>query len=226
MKNQHSILPALAVVIALISFPGFVFAQKIKVKKIKGNTALIESSIPLVEGQSYDLQTTAISADVNYSQAGFKSRKNSATVGVEFSALRGDSAQENQFAAQGRYGWNFSTLELGAIAEISSVDVGGGATSNYILGSYFDYNLVANRDGKALVYGPFALLAFGSRQFSGGGSTGLFTANAGGFLSYFLAQGSTALRAEAYLDHRQVSASNGQTALTGFGSRGLLIFYF
>lgn len=227
MKNHYRIWPALlAVVIAIISYPGFASAQKIKVKKIKGNTALIESSIPLEEGQSYDLQTAAISADVNYSQAGFKSRKNSVTVGSEFSAIRGDSIQENRFAAQGRYGWNFSTLELGVIGEISSIDVGGGATSNFILGSYIDYNLVPNRDGKALVYGPFGLVGFGSRQFSGGGSTGLLNVNAGGFLSYFIAQGSTALRAEAYLDHRQVSASNGQTALTGIGSRGLLIFYF
>lgn len=226
MKIRQHLLSLILIILITLDFTSIALAQKIKVKKVKGMTALIETSIPLEEGQSYDLQTGSISADVNYSQAGFKSRKNSLTVGIDISSLRGDNVQENKLAAQGRYGWNFSTLELGAVGEFTSLDYGAGATTSFSLGSYIDYNLDANRDGKKMVYGPFGLLAFGSRQFSSGGSSGLFTINAGGFLSYFIGQGSTALKVEAFIDHRQISASNGQTALTGFGSRGLLVFYF
>ncbi len=226
MNIRSLLLPLIVLITVTLGFTSAALAQKIKIKKVKGLTALIETSVPLEEGQTYDLQTGSISADVNYSQAGFKSRKNSLTLGIDISALRGDNIQETKFAAQGRYGWNFSTLELGAVGEISSIDFGAGSTTNFTLGSYADYNLEANRDGKKIVYGPFGLLAFGSRQLAGGGSTGLFTVNAGGFLSYFFSQGSTALRVEAFVDHRQISASNGQTALTGVGSRGLLVFYF
>lgn len=226
MKLRSRLLPLTILLTVTFSFTNVAWAQKIKVKKVKGLTALIETSVPLEEGQSYDLQTGSISADVNYSQAGFKSRKNSLTVGIDISALRGDNIEEIKFAAQGRYGWNFSTLELGAVGEISSFDIGAGSTTSFTVGSYADYNLNTNRDGKTVVYGPFGLLAFGSRQLTGGGSTNLFTVNAGGFLSYFIGQGSTALRAEAFLDYRQISAANGQTALTGIGSRGLLVFYF
>lgn len=226
MNIKCRLLPLIILVALTLGFSSNGLAQKIKIKKVKGLTALIETSVPLEEGQTYDLQTGPISADVNYSQTGFKSRKNSLTVGIDMSALRGDNISETRFAAQGRYGWNFSTLELGALGEISSLDVGAGSTTSFTLGSYADYNLGANRDGKSVVYGPFGLLAFGSRQFTGGGSTNLFTINTGGFLSYFIGQGSTALRVEAFLDYRQISASNGQTALTGIGSRGLLIFYF
>jgi len=202
------------------------WAQKIKVKKVKGNAAIIETSVPLQEGQSYDLQTSPISADVNYSGVGFKSRQNSLTLGLNFSMLQGSSVQENYLAAQGRYGWNYSFLEFGIAGDIAYSDIGTGATTDFSLGGYFDYNLITNRDLRTLIYGPFALITIGSRQLAAGGSTGLMNVNAGGFVSFFMAQSSTALRLEGFLEHRQINASVGQSSLTGFGARGLIVFYF
>lgn len=226
MKKPTQIMSLIVFVLVQLGLSELAVAQKIKVKKTKGNTALVETSVPLEEGQTYDLQTGVISADVNYSQAGFKSRQHSLTVGMDFSMLKGDTVQENSFSFQGRYGWNFSYLEFGVVGELGYVDVGAGAVTNFSFGGYFDYNLISNRDSRSFIYGPFALISFGSRQLNGGGSTGLFTINAGGFFSYFIAQNSTALRLEGFVDYRQVNATVGQASLTGFGSRGLLVFYF
>ena len=226
MKKRCPHLSAFVIVLMVFGFTELVHAQKIKVKKVKGRTALIETSTPLEEGQSYDLQTSSISADVNYSHSGFKSRKNSFTFGLNFSALKGDLAQENSFSAQGRYGWIFSNLELGLVSDITYIDLGAGATTNFSGGGYFDYNLLTNRDSRGFIYGPFALLSIGSRQFSASGSAGLLTLNGGGFFSYFMNENSLAARIEAYVEHRQINASTGQGSLTGFGSRALLVFYF
>lgn len=200
-------------------------AQKFKVKKVKGKTALIESSIPLEEGKTYDLQTEAVSSDVNYSNAGFKSRQNSFTIGMDFSYIKGDTVQNNSYDFQARYGWNFSYLEFGVVGKLTFLDRGAGATTNLAAGGYFDYNLVTNRDSKNLIYGPFALATIGSIQFTGG-SSNVLDLNAGGFLTWFLTQSSVALRLEGFADIEQVSASTGQTTLTGGGGRGLLIVYF
>lgn len=214
------------IVMTLILFSQLAYAQKIKVRKSKGNTALVETTTPLEEGQTYDLQSTSISADVNYLQTGFKSRKNSFTFGFNFSSLKGDTAQENSFSMQGRYGWNFSFLELGFVSEVGYSDLGAGATTNFSGGGYLDYNLLPNRDSRNFIYGPFALLAIGSRQFSSGGSAGLLTLNGGGFFSYFLNNTTLAARIEAYLEHRQINASVGQGSLSGIGSRALIIYYY
>ena len=226
MKHLYFRLNNIVIGLIFLCLVQVTHAQKIKVKKSKGKTALVETSTPLEEGQTYDLQTSLISADVDYLQPGFKSRKNSFTFGFNFSALKGDAAQENSFSAQGRYGWNFSYVELGLVSEIGYSDLGAGATTNFLGGGYFDYNLLSNRDSRNFIYGPFALLAIGSRQFSAGGSAGLLTVNGGGFFSYFLNNNSLAARIEAYFEHRQINASVGQGSLSGFGSRALLVFYF
>lgn len=226
MKKLFFTRFAFLILLTTLLCAGEAQAQKIKIKKVKGNTALIESSLPLEEGKTYDLQGDAISADVNYSNAGFKSRQNSFTLGINFGYLKGDTVNRNSYELQGRYGWNFSYIEFGVVGDIDYVDVGAGGTTNFAVGGYFDYNLVTNRDSKNLIYGPFALVTIGSLQSSGGASSSIIDLNAGGFLSWFLTHSSVALRAEGFADIQQVSSSVGQTTLTGVGGRGLLVVYF
>lgn len=205
------------------------FAQKIKVKKTRGNSAVIESSVPLEEGQVYDLATETMSQNVDYRASGFRSRQNSVSFGGSIYTLRGDEYQRNSIALQGRYGWNFSSLEFGAVAGFSSEDLGAGATSEFVGGGYFDYNLVANRDSKSMVYGIIGLMTFGSRQFpstDGGGSATTLDLNAGGFLSWFINSSPMAVRIEGFFDYQQISTTAKQTKVTGVGSRALMVFYF
>lgn len=200
-------------------------AQKITVRKTKGLSALIDSTVPLEDGQSYELQTMPLSADVNYSTAGLKSRQNSFTLGINFSSFTADTVQNSQFSLQTRFGWNFSVVEFGIVGQGTYFDDGSGAKTDFAAGGYFDYNLVTNRDARWIVYGPFALLTVGTTQKKGG-SANILDSNLGGFLSFFPQKSSTAFRFEAYLDNQQVTSSVGSASLMGFGGRALILYYF
>ena len=226
MKKKSFRLSLVVFALAFFGNTNVSFAQKIKVKKIKGNTALIEMSTPLEEGQSYDLQTTSLSMDVNYSNPSSNLRSHSLTLGLDFSSLKGETVQENSFSAQGRYGWNFSNLELCVVGGAGYLDTGAGAIIDFSSGGYLDYNLIPNQGVRSAIYGPFGLLTFGSKQFSAGGNANLLTLNGGGFFSYFIHETSTALRLEGFINLKQVNAAVGQSSLTGFGGRGLLVFYY
>lgn len=205
-------------------------AEKITVKKIKGKQAVVEMSSPLEEGQTYELVPDSVSQDVDYKTDILSSRRNSLTLGGQFDFLKSDSYQSNGFSLQVRYGWNFSSLEIGTFADVNSDDKGAGATTTISGGGYFDYNLIPNRDPKKIVYGAFSLLGIGSTAYpssstSGGSSTTLQT-NLGGFISYFIGATSTAIRGELYGSYQQVNTSAQQNSLIGAGARGLLVFYF
>lgn len=228
---ELQILRNLFTFFAIISFlvSTDAFAQKIKVKKTRGNQSLIESSVPLEEGQVYDLAAEPMSQNVDYKTTGLRSRQNSFSVGGSISSLRGNDYQRTSIALQSRYGWNFSMLEFGPLLGFTSEDLGAGATSEFTAGGYFDYNLVPNRDTKNMVYGIVGILSFGSRQFpstSGGGSATTLDLNAGAFLAWFINSSAMALRAEAFFDYQQISTTAKQTNVTGFGSRALMAFYF
>lgn len=206
-----------------------VYAEKITVKKVKGTQALVETTTELVEGQTYELATQPISEEVDYKQSVLKARNNSLTLGTSFDFIKSELLSDSRFDFQARYGWSFSTLEFGVLAKFSSSDQGGGATTSFLGGGYFDYNLVSNRDPRNFVYGPFILVATGSTQYpstSTGGSSTKLESNLGGFLTYFLAKTNTAVRGEAYYNYQQINTTAQQNSVAGFGFRGLLLFYF
>ncbi len=205
------------------------WAEKVKVKKVKGNQAVIETLTPLEEGQSYELALEPVSQDVNYKQSLNKTRDNSLTFGTSYEYIKSDLLQRSQFNLQARYGWNFSSVEFGVLIDLTSLDQGSGATNQYSAGGYFDYNLVANREPNQLIYGPFALAAAGSTQYptsQTGGSSSTIRTNAGGFLTYFLSGSTTALRGEGFYNYQQINTTAQQNSVAGFGLRGLLMFYF
>lgn len=230
MKKHNVISSFSAAVLLLLTLSAEpVLAEKIKVKKIKGNQAVIETTTPLEEGQSYELMTEPVSQDVDYKSSVLSSRRNSLTLGGQLDFLRSDLSQRNRFSFQGRYGWNFSTLEVGTFAEMTSQDDGAGATTTILGGGYFDYNFIPNRDPKKMIYGPFALLGIGSTSYpssTAGGSVSTLQMNFGGFMSYFVGNSATALRGEAYAIYQQVNTTAQQSTLTGLGLRGLLVIYF
>lgn len=204
-------------------------AEKIKVKKVKGSSAVIESTLPLEEGQTYEITPTNVSQDVDYKGSTIKSRQNSLSFGGSLEYLKSDLLQSNTMTVQGRYGWNFSNLEAGLVIELSSVDLGNGATTSFIGGGYFDYNLVTNRDPRDLIYGPFVLLATGSTQYPSsatGGSSTKLASNVGGFATYFLGGSSTAVRGEAFYNYQQINTTAVQNSVAGFGMRFLLEYYY
>jgi hypothetical protein len=206
-----------------------VYAEKITVKKVKGTQAIVETTTELVEGQTYELAAQPLTEDVDYKQSVLRPRNNSLTLGASFDFVKSELLSSSQADFQARYGWSFSTLEFGVVIKFSSSDQGGGATTSFLGGGYFDYNLVNNRDPRNLIYGPFVLLATGSTQYPSaatGGSSTKLESNLGGFMTYFLAKTSTAIRGEAYYNYQQINTTAQQNSVAGFGMRGLLVFYF
>lgn len=230
MKNTQASTSFLLSVLALITFvSGTATAEKIKVRKVKGNSAVIETTTPLEEGQTYELAVEPVSQDVDYKQGVLKQRENSVTFGLSYEYIKSDLLQRSKLDLQFRYGWNFGSIEAGVLVGASSLDQGAGATTSYLGGGYFDYNLVQNREPNKVIYGPFVLVATGSTQYpsSGtGGSSTLLMANTGGFLTYFFGNSTTAARMEAFYDYQQINTSAVQNSVAGFGLRGLLVYYF
>ncbi|MEK6628050.1 MAG: hypothetical protein AABY53_05445 [Bdellovibrionota bacterium] len=152
MKNtitHHFYLTSVLLIITTASFSAK--AEKFKVKKVKGNQAVIETTTVLEEDQTYEFISESVSQDVDYKSNVLKSRENSLTLGGEFNFLRASNYQSNTYSLQVRYGWNFSSVELGALLNMVSTDVGAGATTTVLGGGYFDYNLIANRDPKKVI---------------------------------------------------------------------------
>lgn len=230
MKNIQASTSFLLPVLALIIFASAsAHAEKIKVRKVKGNSAVIETITPLEEGQTYDLAVEPVSQDVDYKLGVLKQRENAVTFGLSYEYIKSDLLQRSQLDLQFRYGWNFGSVEAGALLGVNSLDNGGGATTSYLGGGYFDYNFVANREPNKTIYGAFVLAAAGSTQYpsSGtGGSSSLIKTNAGGFLTYFFGNSTTAGRMEAFYDYQQINTSSVQNSVAGFGLRGLLVYYF
>lgn len=230
MKNTLKTYSYLLSTIAIFTLTSqYAQAEKVTVRKVKGNQAIIESQTPLEEGQTYELVTESVSEDVDYKSGVFKARNNSLTLGTKLDFLKSDTTQSSNYSLQARYGWNFSSLEIGAVLDVTGSDAGAGATTTVLAGGYFDYNVIPNRDPKKVIWGPFVLAGFGSTSYpdtgTGGSSTSL-NANLGAFLSYFIGDTSTALRGEAYGTYQQVNTTATKTTLVGGGVRGLLVFYF
>ncbi|MEQ1723832.1 MAG: hypothetical protein ABL930_11695 [Pseudobdellovibrio sp.] len=229
MNNTTKTYSYLIIAVALLTSHK-AMAEKVTVKKVKGNQAIVETQTPLEEGQTYELQTDgSISQDVDYKSNVLKPRNNSLTLGAKLDFLKSDTTQSTSYSLQVRYGWNFGTLEVGALLEGTGSDLGAGATTTVALGGYFDYNLVPNRDPKKIIYGPFALVSFGSTSYPNtgtGGSSTTLNSNIGGFLSYFIGDSTTALRGEVFGTYQQVNTTATQASQMGGGFRGLLVFYF
>lgn len=229
MQNKSLFLQILTILLIVFNYSSFAMAEKIKVKKVKGNTAIIETVVPLEEGQTYDLDSSPISGDVDYKVSALKTRQNSLSFGSSFEYVKSDLSQNSEFNLQLRYGWNFSNIEFGVSALAGMLDQGAGSTTTLLAGGYFDYNLVNNRDPNNFIYGGFVLLATGSTQYPSsqtGGSSSKTESNLGGFLTYFLSESNTAIRAEGFYNYQQINTTAQQNSVAGFGARALLVFYF
>lgn len=197
------------------------FAQRFKVQKVKGNKAIIESSTPLEEGRTYTLTPNKISEDVDYSLEGHKSRKNSIALGGSVDSLSSGGTSSTTISFDGKYGWNFTTLEGGPFLRFVSVD----SSNSYLLGGYIDYNFQPNRDGVSSVLGVTGNAAFGSTA-SSGSSSQLISAFTGGTWKWFVFNSSGAIRTDFGFKTAQTKLSSSTTTSSGLVASFALAFYF
>lgn len=200
-------------------------ATTITVKKVKGNSAVIEMSSPLEAGKTYSLESDAMTLQTDYSNQ-FKSRFNSISLGLDVSMISGNKVVDNVAAFKMRYGWNHRSFEFGPIVNIEVYDKGFGTNTDYLLGGYFDYNYTDNKAPRDLIYGPTMQLLLGNRTFDTGGSAQITQAQLGGFITWFINESPIALRSEATYLYRRVNSSANETNLSGFTAQFYLMYYF
>jgi hypothetical protein len=226
MKSQSLVL--LLTIFVLISFKAQA-AETFTVKKSKGRQSVIDSSIPLIEGETYIIQTSKqsglISEDVTYPRSN-RSRQNSFAAGIDSSFFKADNLQEHHIEVEARYGWNFGDYEIGPVLHINLLDEGAGFNTDFSIGGYFDYNFTPNVTRAELVYGLTAQGFGGNREFTNGSSAQIFAFGGGGFLSWYLMGSTTALRFEGLVESKTIATSSASTNAVGFVGKMLFAFYY
>lgn len=208
----------------LISYS--LLAEQIKVIKVKGRQAIIQSQLPLEEGQTYSIDSGQISQTPEYGSSSFHSRKNSLHLGLNLHSISGDTIQENAVNFKGMFGWNFDSFEFGPMFSYESLDLGAGTTQTIKGGIYGDFNIERNKSPANFILGPTLHASFGAKNFPSGGSANILGVDAGGFFKWFLFETSTALRLDLTYRYQKISSPTADVTVSGFATTGYLSFYF
>ncbi|MNJ94660.1 hypothetical protein D3C87_123620 [compost metagenome] len=223
MKKFILILTALT-----LSTPAF--AQKIKVRKVKGNQAVIEfSGAPLRLGNVYEISSEDAFGDMSTSSNG-GSRAH--LLGLSFSLQNGKSdfsgaKNTTNIDLSARYGWNMGSYEFGPILSYTSSNAVTGNTASLIKGGAFaDYNLIPNAAGEVFLYGLGGFAEFGSNDSGGGSTTSVMNLAVGPFVKWFAVSSSFALRFDGLFEYAKYSGNAGDTTYSGILLRAGIANYF
>jgi hypothetical protein len=199
---------------------------KIKIKKIKGQAALVNFSGELVEGQTYVL------APANSSKQESDRSSRAHRVGLSFeldsfktktSTLEYNPSYMNIYFD---YGWNSGTHEGGPIVGYRSENNGfGGTTATVIVGAFYDYNFTPNVDVPYL-FGAGGKLTYSNISASSTSSSDtVIYPNI--FWKWFAFGNTGAIRADVgyHYESGRTSSSTDLT-VTGFKSTAALVLYY
>lgn len=200
-------------------------ASTITVKKVKGNSAVIEMSSALEVGKTYNLEGDTLTVQTDYTSQ-FKSRFNSVSLGLDLSMINANKVVDNSASFKARYGWNHRSFEFGPVINLSLYDKGFGTNTDYLVGAFLDYNLIDNKAPRDLIYGTILQIMLGNRAFDTGGSAQVTQGSLGGFVTWFINNSPVALRSEVSYLYRRVNSSSSETTLNGLTGQVYLIYYF
>ncbi len=230
MRQIKHLASPLLVLAAFFSFSTAAQAQKIKVRKVQGNKAIVEFTGTLNPGTTYEL----ISPDEFGEESSSNNRKY--LVGLDFNLANTKSDAANSvnvtnIALAARFGWNFGSFEVGPVVAYSST-IASVTSSTYKVGGFVDYNMISNLPGEAFLYGLGAIGSFG--QHDPGSTTivddfkyDLIEVFVGPFVKWFPTGGPYGFRLDAgYVYQRQNSTTLGTTTVSGFASSVGLLAYF
>ena len=221
---RHLLLTITSIAImTLCSAPAF--AQKIKVRKVKGNTAIVESTSPLVPGTSYDL----ISQDQFGDDSEPATRTYLVGVNMVFSNMKSDAANstnETSMDLMGRFGWNLATFEVGPLLQITMAHANDVTATTWRVGGFVDYNFTPNISGEAFIFGLTGWGGFGNEDKGNGTKMDLVDGFGGAFVKWFPTSSSACLRIDfGYLYERQTVTGGYQTN-SGLSSSAGIYAYF
>ncbi len=203
--------------ILLFSLSTAMADQSIYIKKTKGQSAIIESEKPLIEGKKYriiefDQSTTTEAGDP----------KNSITLGGDLAIAKANRLQESFFAVEARYGWIDVDYEYGPTFKFESLDQGGGANTKLFIGGYGDYRLYQDDSH----FGLTGQAQYGYFKTNDNTKTNIYNLGAGVFYSWFFHKKTSAFRTEALAESKTIVAYNQKTQALGFNGKIFLVFYY
>lgn len=197
----------LVLLLALIGLTAQAQAQKIKVRKVKGNQAIVQftQAAPLVPGAVYELSSSDEFDDVHTGRDHL--------IGLDLSLkslnVESDSgnASKTIFSVNARYGWNFGNFEVGPKIQFDSTDDAGAKSSLLVAGGFGDFNMLPNAEGEAFTYGVGAQGAFGTRTASSI-DYNVMDLKLGPFAKWFPYGGSFAIRGDLLYGYQTQSSSD------------------
>ncbi|MFS4457552.1 hypothetical protein [Bdellovibrio sp. HCB2-146] len=215
--------------VAILTFSSSVFAQKIKVRRVKGNQAVVDFvGTPLQTGQVYDLMAQDdLGGESGFSGSG--GRQYSFGLNFSYFSTKSDAAgSRNTTEAElgARFGWNFGSFEVGPLFAYESSDAGGFNATFIKAGGFGDFNIIQNIPGEAFLYGVGGYLALGQRDNGAGTKSSVTDVFVGPFAKWFPGGSSYAIRIDAGYEYMRLAQDSGDTTLTGIGLLGGLQVYF
>ncbi|MBV2167946.1 MAG: hypothetical protein KUL82_04485 [Bdellovibrio sp.] len=212
-------------VTALLTFSSASFAQKIKVRKVKGNQAVVEfAGGRLEQGQVYELTHDEFSEPSEASS----SRKYVVAMSFSLMNTKSDAASaenETDITLAGKFGWNMGTYEVGPLLSYSSDATGSITTTLYRLGGFADYNMIPNISGEAFLYGVGGTGSFGQRDSGSGSKVDIMDFFVGPFMKWFPTGSNVGFRMDAgYIYQKQ--SGIGESTVSGLNLAAGLMAYF
>lgn len=206
-------------------------AQTIKVKKLKGNQAIVEFVGNLENGQTYqiasDEKNLGLSMDdVNTNTSKISVRKNFIGFGFDFynySTDPGGVTTGSTVASTFSYGWNKTQYEFGPLLYFA---MSGSAvtTTSFGVGGFYDYNFTKNKSGTQSI---FAAGISGMYKSTSGGSTSLSSISLDPGVSWkYFAFIQSCLRFDVTYHYESKSAGSTNSNQSGPHISGSIVTYF
>lgn len=216
------------VVVALSIFTSEAYAQKIKVRRVKGNQAVVEfSGSPLRAGQTYELGAS----DELVPSTGESPRNYVVSLDLNLSNTKSNIANTGSrtlIDLNARMGWNFGTFELGPIFSYQSEPgINDSTNTTFSLGGFLDYNIITNIPGEPFIYGLGVQGNFGQTE---AGATSekndVISILSGPFVKWMPTGGPVGFRLDGNYVYQRSATTSGNIATTGFSLFGGLLAYF
>lgn len=197
----------IALTLAGLLLPQTSEAQKIRVKRVKGNSAVVEFTGNLQPGKTYGV----FADETNTGSSSFSNKQYLIAGSAEISARRdGSGVSDNRIAIDVRAGWNKLDYEFGPLFSFSSVSYISNSQT-FSAGGWYDYNMIANTPGEIFIYGVSGLAAFGMTENDANVKQDLIRANVGLFMKWFPQGTNVGFRFDGGYDYEQTSGSNSGT---------------
>ena len=209
----------------LLTLSSQAFAQKIKVRRVKGNQAVVEfSGGSLQQGQAYEL----VQDEFSEGSSSASHRRYLVNLNFSLENTKSDASgaqNETDLSLSGRFGWNFGQFEFGPMLSYSSDMTGSITLNTLIAGGFADFNLIPNAPGEIFIYGIGGTAGAGQRE--GSGSTiSLMSFTVMPFVKWFPTGGDLGFRIDAGYAYQKLGASGGDVTVTGIVATAGIIGYF